>query len=162
MCLGCILIIYCLKSRLNIKQGYLFPSAQSKQRYIRKAFMTPSELAFYEKLEDLKKDYIIVPQLNLASIIHKIGAKYCTDLFRNIDFGIFSKEYELLLLIELNDASHNHAKRKDRDLKVKRILNECNIPLLTFYTCYPNERNYIINRIIKALNNLNDLKSKNN
>ncbi|HIS86762.1 MAG TPA: DUF2726 domain-containing protein [Candidatus Caccenecus avistercoris] len=75
---------------------------------------------------------------------------------------MFSKEYELLLLIELNDASHNQIKRKDRDLKVKKILNDCNIPLLTFYTFYPNEKNYVLNRIIKFLDNLNDAKNKNN
>ncbi len=133
-----------------------------KSEYFRKNIMTASEFAFFKKIQDLETKYIIIPQVNLASIIAKPKSKYHNELFRNIDFGIFSKEYELLLLIELNDASHNQIKRKDRDLKVKKILNECNIPLLTFYTFYPNEKSYVLNRIIKFLDNLNDTKNKNN
>lgn len=162
ICIGCIIIIYCINNRLNVKKDPFSPSIQGTQKYIRKDFMTASELSFYNKLKTLEEQYIIIPQLNLASIIHKIGTKYCTDLFRNIDFAIFSKKYELLLLIELNDSSHNEAKRKARDIKVKKILNECNIPLLTFYTHYSNENNDVLNRIIKALDNLNDTKSRNN
>ena len=124
--------------------------------------MTASEFAFFKKIQELEAKYIIIPQVNLAAIIDKAESKYHNELFSNIDFGIFSKEYELLLLIELNDASHNQIKRKDRDLKVKKILNDCNIPLLTFYTFYPNEKNYVLNRIIKFLDNLNDTKNKNN
>lgn len=124
--------------------------------------MTDSEFAFFKKIQELENKYVIIPQVNLATIIDKTGAKYHNELFRNIDFGIFSKEYELLLLIELNDSSHNQIKRKDRDLKVKKILNDCKIPLLTFYTFYPNEKNYVLNRIIKSLDSLNDTKSKNN
>ena len=133
-----------------------------KNKYFRKNIMTASEFAFFKKIQELEAKYIIIPQVNLAAIIDKAESKYHNELFRNIDFGIFSKEYELLLLIELNDASHNQIKRKDRDLKVKKILNDCNIPLLTFYTFYPNEKNYVLNRIIKFLDNLNDAKNKNN
>ena len=67
--------------------------------------------------------------MNLASVIHKENTKYRTELFRNIDFGIFNKDFELLLLIELNDKSHIQRNRKIRDRKVKNILKECNIPL---------------------------------
>ena len=67
----------------------------------------------------------------------------------------------LLLLIELNDKSHSNIKRRDRDLKVKKILNDCNIPLLTFYTYYPNEKQYVLDRIIKMLNNNILFKNKN-
>ena len=59
----------------------------------------------------------------------KKNTKYHTELFRNIDFGIFNKDFELLLLIELNDKSHIQRNRKIRDRKVKNILKECNIPL---------------------------------
>ena len=67
--------------------------------------------------------------MNLASVIQKENTKYRTELFRNIDFGIFNKDFELLLLIELNDKSHIQRNRKIRDRKVKNILKECNIPL---------------------------------
>ena len=90
--------------------------------YTRKDFLTYNEKLFYRKLLPLSNDYIIIPQVNLASVIQKESAKYRTELFRNIDFGIFSKDFELLLLIELNDKSHMKRNRKIRDNKIKNIL----------------------------------------
>lgn len=101
--------------------------------YLKKKFMTNSELYFYNKIKDLDEDYHIIPQVNLAAIIKKEKyTNYYTDLFRNIDFGIFSKDYEdILVLIELNDYTHNQPKRYNRDLKVNNICIEANIPLIT-------------------------------
>lgn len=117
--------------------------------YEKNQLMSECEYKFYKKMEELKIDYEIMPQVNLASIIkRKDKSKFHNELFRNIDFAIFSKDYkELLLLIELNDNSHNKYERKDRDLKVKKICNDVNIKLMTFYTNYPNEKDYILNRI---------------
>ena len=58
---------------------------------------------------------------------------------------------ELFLLIELNDSSHKNISRRDRDLKVKKILNDAGIPLINFYSNYPNEKEYVINRILKTI-----------
>ena len=64
----------------------------------------------------------------------------------------FSKDYKkLLLLIEINDQTHDRYKRQDRDLKVKKICNDVNVKLISFYTKYPNEKNYVINRIEKEI-----------
>lgn len=121
--------------------------------YSKKALMTKCEKDFYNKLLDLKNDYEIMPQVNLATIIKRLDkTKYHNELFRNVDFGIFSKNYEeLVLLIELNDSSHKQYNRTDRDLKVKKICNDANIKLITFYTNYPNEKDYVINRIKKEI-----------
>jgi len=51
-------------------------------------------------------------------------------------------------LIELNDKSHQNKQRIKRDKKVKNICNKAKIPLICFYTDYPNEDNYVINRIL--------------
>lgn len=129
---------------------------QKKQTiYIKKKFMSACEEAFYNKIKELEIDYKIVPQLNLATITNKINNnRYHNDLFRNIDFAIFSKDYkEILLLIELNDKTHQTYKRKDRDLKVKKICNDIGVKLITFYTIYPNEKDYVINRIKTEINN---------
>jgi len=122
--------------------------------------MTASEYNFYLKLKEREKDYIIHPQLNLASIVMKKSTeRYASELFRNIDFSIFDKNYNLKILIELNDSSHNKIYRKERDLKVKNICNEINVPLITFYTNYPNEKDYVINRVLQEINNKNANKS---
>ena len=99
--------------------------------YSQRSLMTPNELSFYNKHSN---------------------DRYRTELFRNVDFGIFTKDYtKLLLLIELNDSSHKNISRRDRDLKVKKILNDAGIPLINFYSNYPNEKEYVINRILKTI-----------
>lgn len=121
--------------------------------YQKKNIMTKTEYDFYLKLKPLESKYQIVPQLNLASITTKLkNTNYYTDLFRNIDFAILSRDYsEVLLLIELNDKTHSMKKRQIRDLKVKKICKELDIPLITFYTRYSNHQDYVINRILKVI-----------
>ena len=117
--------------------------------------MTESEQYFYNILKEMEKEYDvkIQPQINLASIIEKTTKhKYANELFRNIDFGIFDKKYnKLLLAIEINGSSHHRIDRIIRDKKVDKILSEANIKLIKFYTDYPNERLYVINRILDSL-----------
>lgn len=116
--------------------------------------MTKAEELFYNTLTEIVGvEFIVQPQINLATIIKKESkVKYQNELYRNIDFGIFKKSnYELLLLIELNDNSHNDPKRKQRDTKVKNICSEANIPLITFWLSMPNTKDYISNRIKQFL-----------
>ena len=122
-------------------------------KYEKKPIMSDYEIMFYNRMKDLETEYNIVPQLVLSSVVDKKSKqKYRSELYRIIDFAIFSKDYsKLLLLIELNDNTHNQRKRKDRDLKVKKICNSAKIKLITFYTKYPNEKDYIINRIKKEI-----------
>ncbi len=132
----------------------------SQVRYVAKRFLTYYEYNFMIKFADLEDELHIniVPQVNLASIIEKRSdSPFNTELFRNIDFGIFNADYsKVLLLIELNDASHNDYRRRKRDIKVKDICSKANIKLITFYTKYPNEAEYVKNRIIEALNEVED------
>lgn len=125
--------------------------------YAKKEFMTKYELDFYKKIKELDNEYNIIPQINLATIVKKINKGYINELFKNIDFAIFDKEFNnVLLLIELNDNTHNKLNRKDRDLKVKKICNDANINLITFYTKYPNEKDYVLNRIKEELKKQNN------
>lgn len=141
---------------INIKKLNINKSTKNnlkKTIYELKPIMTEYENNFYNILKNLENEYKIIPQLNLASIIKKQNNnKYYNELFRNIDFAIFNKDFsKILLLIELNDKTHNSIKRKDRDLKVKKICNDANIKIIFFYSKYPNEKNYVLNRILKEL-----------
>ncbi len=78
-------------------------------------------------------DYIILPQVNLASIIDKQGEGFRNELFRNVDFGIFDFNYRPLVLIEINDNTHFRKDRQERDLKVQEICKKAKIPLVTFW-----------------------------
>lgn len=119
--------------------------------YQTKRFLSPSELDFYHKLDLFQSTYRVIPQVNLACVVDKIDGKYQSELYRNIDYGLFDANFNLLLLIELNDSSHNTKKRQIRDAKVRKICDECHIPLLTFYTSYPNNVDYVCDRIQKCL-----------
>lgn len=112
------------------------------------------EKRFYDILVKNFRDYNIVPQVNLASIINKDSLKKHrqTELFRNIDFGIFTKDFKILLLIEINDKSHITDKaRQYRDAKVKKILQEADVPLIAFWTNYENNEEYVVQRVKKYL-----------
>lgn len=123
--------------------------------YTKRNFMTKTELNFYDKIKGLENEYKIVPQINLGTIIEKKDKGFRNELFKNIDFAIFDKNFEnILILIELNDSSHFQSKRKKRDITVKEICNKANIKLITFYTQYSNEKEYVINRIKKEIMSL--------
>lgn len=132
-----------------------------EKAYIKKKLMSESELIFYNYFKKLEPDYIVLPQINLATIIKKVKthSEYQNELFRNIDFCIFNKNYEILLAIEINDNTHKKYERRKRDEKVKDILKKSNIDLLTYNVNYPNTEESVIERTKNALQNI---KNKNN
>lgn len=120
------------------------------------SILTNNEKEFYNKLfQVVDKNYLVLPQINLGSVVEKIdGSKFRNELFRIIDFGIFDrKTLKPLLLIELNDKTHKQAERYQRDLKVREILKDAGLPLLTFYSSYPNEIDYLHKKIYQILDN---------
>ncbi len=152
-----VLIIISILTRLidNLLYNNIFNNDKKLETiYKKKSIMTKAEMSFYNKIKCLEPEYKVIPQVNLA-----------TDLFRNIDFAIFDNNLDaVLLLIELNDGTHNLKKRKRRDYKIKKICKAAGIPLLFFYTKYPNEKDYVINRIKDVINKTkrNNLIEQNN
>ena len=61
--------------------------------YTRKDYLTETEKNFYRKLKKLEPQYKVIPQINLSTIINKTSnTKYHKELYRNIDYGIFTQE----------------------------------------------------------------------
>lgn len=146
--------------RLLIKLFKLLFGSKEKKTYKRtkyyskKFIMTKTEEKFYNMFIDIVgNDYLVWPQINLATIIKKNGDfKYQNELYRNIDFGIFSKDkHELLLLIEINDETHNNSHRRKRDITVDQICSEAGYKLVKFWTNKPNDFNYVKQRILSLL-----------
>ena len=137
----------------NTKIGKVKKQIENHEKvYTKKDYLTITEKNFYNKLKKLEPQYKVIPQINLSTVINKTNnTKYHTELYRNIDYGIFTNDFQLLLLIELNDQTHYQSKRKYRDIKVHEICKNANIPIMTFYTNYPNEESYVINRILKEI-----------
>lgn len=76
--------------------------------YIKRNFMTSTEIIFYNKIKELNDEYIVIPQVNLGTIIEK---------------------------------------KTKRDRNLYDICKNANIKLITFYTKYPNEKSWVLNRI---------------
>ena len=125
---------------------------------IRETLITQSEKDFYvgiSRAVDLTK-YVILPQINLATIIKKeVKGKdkfRQNELYRNIDFVVFEREnLRPCLCIEINDSSHNAPKRKYRDMRVKDICEQAKLPLIRFWTSYGVNQPYINKTITSAL-----------
>ena len=158
ICVIFLILIDFLKNRRNKNSDYTSLSIKrnfNSNIYIKKVFMSDLERYFYLILKELELEYHIKvhPQINLASIIDKVNhRKYYNELFRNIDFAIFSEDYStLLLLIEVNDCSHRHKDRYIRDQKVRSIVNAAGIHFIAFSTRYSNKKYYVQNRVLNEI-----------
>jgi len=115
--------------------------------------MTDCEKEYFNTFRQLvEPKYTVQPQINLAAIVSKESySKYRNELFRNIDFGIFDKDYNIKVLIEINDKTHTQADRIQRDKKVNQICAEAGIPLVTFWTKYGINPDYIKDRLAEHI-----------
>lgn len=142
-----------LKKVSNSKKIF---NKQSKY-HLKTKTITDNEQYFLEIVKKhFSKQYEIRPQVPLSSIIEKnknFSREYQNELNRIIDIGIFHKETTApLLLIEINDSTHEQKHRKARDYKVKQICTDAQISLITFWLKYSNTEQYIVERISNELN----------
>lgn len=130
------------------------PKQEKVVTYESKSIMTDYEKAFYKKLlQAVPQGYMVQFQIPLSAIIKKISdSRYANELYRTIDFGLINQEtLEIELLIELNDKTHLEGRRQYRDIRVKEICEQANIPLIVFWSNYDNEVEYMRKRIKKVL-----------
>lgn len=115
--------------------------------------ISESEKSYYIAIKKILPDgYSIFAQVSLASFIERTdNARYHNELFRNVDFLVTDSDYCPRIVIEINDSTHNTAERKERDEKVKNICEEAGIPIITFWTSYGVNTDYIETKIIKLL-----------
>lgn len=75
--------------------------------------------------------YNVFPQVALSSFICKDDStKWRSELFRSVDFLITDQNYEPLLVIEINDRSHDNPERIQRDTNLKSICKEARVPVV--------------------------------
>lgn len=149
------IILFIIRLFKNKKVENKIPREKREKHYSKKLFLTETEKKFYMMFKAILNDqYIIQPQIYLGSIVKRDDRhKYQSELNRTIDFGIFTKDtYELLLLIEINDSSHNQYTRKKRDYTVKQICNEADIKVIRFWTKYSNTYDYVSKMLNEFLN----------
>lgn len=149
-----LLVIITLVIVLLFKSNAATPSSPLPSAvYKRKSLLTQAERDFLIKLKLLEQyNLIVLPQVSLASVVDKQStSKYRTELFRIIDFVIFDMDYNALLLIELNDATHTQKSRQRRDARVREIAKRAELPMITFYTNKPNKQDYVLQRVVTAI-----------
>lgn len=122
-------------------------------KYTLKRYESACEIKYYKALlRNLSRDYHLIAQVCLASIIDKkesdgSESKHRGELFRIIDFGIFDDNYEIKLLIEINDKTHDLPKTQLRDKKVQAILDKVGIKLIKFSPKKKIDDDYIIEQL---------------
>lgn len=123
---------------------------------VRKTLISKSEQGFYNAIKSsVPEGYCVFPQINLASFIDRTDdARFHNELFRNVDFLITDSEYRPKFIIEINDQTHLNSERRERDEKVKKICEEAGIPILTLWTSYGINTEYIKGIITETLNRL--------
>lgn len=115
--------------RKNILGSNLHKNEEKKYPFKKKRYlMTQTEYKFYEVLHGIIKDkFFIMPQVALSRIIEVQDGltKYGSDSWyanfsrinkKTVDFVIFDKIYlSPMLIIELDDYTHNYFSRQKRD-----------------------------------------------
>ena len=120
---------------LLIIARFLYKKSKEPDYFVKKRLLTATELEYYEVIRSLiSNQYVILPQINLASVIDKEGgSNFRNELFRNIDFGVFDGNLRPIFLIEINDNTHFRKDRMERDKKVGKICKKAGIPLVIFW-----------------------------
>ncbi|MDY0097532.1 MAG: DUF2726 domain-containing protein [Candidatus Dojkabacteria bacterium] len=145
-----------LKSLIERKKG---PKTNTYKYERKEHLITKSEKEFLVTLESITKNiFYIFPQIHLPSLInHKIpgqnwkGALSHIDR-KSVDYVICDKtNLKPLLVIELDDSSHQAEDRVKRDTEVERILNEAGVPLLRISHSDMNNRELIREQLLKVL-----------
>lgn len=146
-------IIDFIKKLLGIKTKESNQKQTTEKSYQTKPLLTATEIKFKNAIEKaIPNDYILYPQINLASIIKRTDDhKYQNELYRNVDFCVFDKKFNPCLIIEINDKTHNEKSRQARDFKVKEICEKANIPVVVFWTDYGVNESYIEKKLNEFL-----------
>ena len=131
----------------------LLPKGASYRR--KASIMTTPEQKLYKMLTGILDDryYMVLPQMALIGVIDKTdGGGYRSELFRVADYAIVSaRDYAPLLIIELNDSSHNREDRKLRDAKVEAICADAGLPLISFTMAEAANERFVRNELKKVL-----------
>lgn len=102
-------------------------------------FMTDAEVRFFRQLKQAVPEFLIFSQVGLSRLIE------CTDeedekfWFNRInrmsvDYVLVDQDAQhVLVAIELDDWSHDHAGRMKADLKKDKALISAGIPMVRFY-----------------------------
>lgn len=128
-------------AQASVEASELQEDKIEKLPYVKKNLMTKNEWAFYKQLKPIadKHNYSIICKTRVADLIDVqkglSKSEWQTAFNRinkkHIDFILCKPENLLpVLLIELDDNSHDTEKRKERDEFIEKVLNLTGYKLL--------------------------------
>jgi hypothetical protein len=133
---GCLSVIFRF---LGIQQSSdVFISDSNPMPYrLRDDFLSPAEHSFYQVIRHmLAGKLIICPKVALADIFYvtqpdKNFSAYNRINRKHVDFLVCKPEdMRPVFGIELDDSSHNHIKRQERDQFVEQVFRTAELPLV--------------------------------
>ena len=119
--------------------------SEEKLPYKKKKYlMTKVEHDFFKVLQQVVNNkYYIVPQVQLSKLVgidryEKYKKTYLNKIDRkSVDFVLFDKEYfSPIMIIELDDNSHEREDRKTRDGFVDSVVEKIGMPIKHIKTSY--------------------------
>jgi very-short-patch-repair endonuclease len=123
------------------------------------SLLTNAEKNFFNVLLsiDFNFNIYIFSKVRLADVIYlpngiKNRRKYLSKILsKHLDFVICNGQtYKPILVIELDDSSHNNIENRKRDIEKNNILKAANIPILRIKV----QRHYDISEIKKSVEQL--------
>lgn len=157
-----IFIIAAILSSFTGRRSSGGAKSATEYHYARKdAVMTRAEAVFYDKLLGIAGDrYYIFPQIHLSSLlINQTKGRYWKAAFQRInrtsvDYVLCDKQtMRPVYAVELDEATHDTAKRRARDEGVNRMFQSVNLPLVRFRNVGNLTDQQIIDRFTDAAAN---------
>lgn len=112
-----------------------FIKKDSNNSYIKKRLLTDNEFEFFNRLVRALPNYYICPQVSMGALLDAKSNDYDNEKkmrytfgFKIVDFVIYSKNKEVIAIIELDDRTHDKEKDYARDL----MLREAGYKILRF------------------------------
>lgn len=129
----------------SVNEKYLYDS--------RPHLLSIPERGFFDSIKaSVPNGYNVFPQICLSAFIDRTDdSRFRNELFRIVDFLVTDSEYKPCIAIEINDRTHLDSDRRERDQKVNSILEEAGIPLITLWSSYGVNGEYIRQQISSAL-----------
>lgn len=151
---GCavMLLLWCVTGWARSASAPTLPTGNTYRKKAR--YISPAEFDFLQVLRAVTgAKYEVCVQAPLVAVIEKTsGGAFRNELFRVADYVIVDRiTYEPLLLVELNDSSHNRADRAARDQKVAQICAAARMPLIAFTTAEAKDIDGVRRAVRKAL-----------
>ena len=104
-------------------------------KFFKKKVLTPTELTFFNTLLKATPNSFIFPQVSLSQLVgipkgpDKLGSFNRINRM-TVDFVIADEELNTLVVIELDDRSHDRKSSAERDQKKDIVLATAGIPLI--------------------------------